>query len=206
MTNKNITITGELGSGKSSVASILKNRLDYRLVSVGLIQRELAAKYNMSATEFNKYMELHPEIDIECDRRVAELGRESGLIFDSRLAWHFVPVSFKVFLTVSEDIAVQRIFGDKGRIGEAFSNSDAAKRDIQERRDSERLRFRTQYGVELADFDNYDLVLDTSLSNPQATAACILHHYRLDGPGRTYRKLWLGDWPQSDEFFSINNL
>jgi cytidylate kinase len=206
MTNKNITITGELGSGKSSVASTLKNILGYKLVSVGIIQRELAAKYNMSANEFNKYMELHPEIDAECDRRVAELGRQGGLIFDSRLAWRFVPQSFKVFLTVDEDIAARRILGDKDRIGEAFSNPDEAKRNIKQRRDSERLRFRNQYGVELADFDNYDIVIDTGKSTPQATATCIVGHYRLHGLGQPFRKLWLGDWPQSSEFLSINNL
>ncbi|MDR2495792.1 MAG: cytidylate kinase family protein [Tannerellaceae bacterium] len=193
MTSNNITISGEPGSGKSSVTAILRRELGFEVVSVGLIQREMAASLNMSAVEFNRYMETHPELDHECDRRVAELGRRQGIIFDSRMAWRFVPHSFKVFLTVEEHIAAKRIFGDTNRIGESFDHIEEAVSKIRERRDSERLRFRMQYDADLADFGNYDLVVDTSESSPARTAACILDNYYLHSEQKPYRRLWLGN-------------
>ena len=191
----NITITGELGSGKSSVTAILKERLNFEVVSVGFIQRQLAAKHNLSAMEFNKYMETHPDIDEECDAMVAELGAHAGnRIFDSRMAWHFVPASFKIYLTVDESIAAERIFKDKGRIGEAFASVEQARLDISERRKSEKLRFRKAYGVQIDDYSNYDLVIDTKYSTASEVVDCILNSYWLYLSGRPYQKTWLGIW------------
>ncbi|MDR2499153.1 MAG: cytidylate kinase family protein [Tannerellaceae bacterium] len=206
MTNNNITISGDPGSGKSSVTAILQEQLGYERVSVGLIQREIAASMNMSAVEFNRYMETHPEIDHECDRRVAELGQRQGIIFDSRMAWRFVPLSFKVFLTVEEQIAAKRIFGDTNRIGESFDDIGEAVSKIRERRDSERLRFKLQYDADLSDFSNYDLIVETSDSSPTKTAACILHNYYLHAEQKPFRRQWLGNWTESEEFRLIINL
>ena len=193
--SNNITITGELGSGKSSVTAILKERLNFEVVSVGFIQRQLATKHNFSATEFNKYMETHPGIDEECDAMVAELGKQAGSrIFDSRMAWHFVPASFKIYLTVDEYIAAERIFKDKGRIGEAFATVEEARLNISERRKSELLRFKKAYGVQINDHSNYDLVIDTKYSTPPEVADCILNNYWLYLGGRPYPKAWLGGW------------
>jgi cytidylate kinase len=173
----NISISGELGSGKSTVAAELARTLRFEVVSVGLIQRRLAEKYGMSATEFNRYMETHPEIDIECDNMVADMGRGTRMIFDSRLAWRFVPTSFKVYLKVDKAVAARRILGDKGRVSESFSALEEALTSITERRASELLRFRTQYGVDLDDDSNYDLVVHTDRIAPRDTALLITFLY-----------------------------
>ena len=49
----NITITGNLGSGKSSVAKILKEK-GYEYSSTGNIFRQLAMEKGLSVEEFNK--------------------------------------------------------------------------------------------------------------------------------------------------------
>ena len=176
---KNITITGDLGSGKSSVTSILKEKLKFEVISVGTIQRKLAEKYRINSIEaFNKYMEIHPEIDMECDKMVAELGKQSGLIFDSRLAWHFVENSFKVYLSVDENIAMKRIFSDQKRINESHSDPEQAGISNRKRRESEIARFKSLYNVDMNDFSNYDLVIDTSALTPEEVAEHILTAYR----------------------------
>ena len=48
-----ITLSGELGSGKSTVANYLISKMPFRIVSAGLLFRQLAAKHGMSANEFN---------------------------------------------------------------------------------------------------------------------------------------------------------
>ena len=176
---KNITITGDLGSGKSSVTSILKEKLNFEVVSVGTVQRKLAEKYGIESIEaFNKYMETHPEIDTECDNMVAELGKQSGRIFDSRLAWHFVEDSLKVYLSVNEDIAIKRIFFDQKRINESHLDAEQTGISNRKRRESEIARFKLLYNVDLNDFSNYDLVIDTGALTPEEVAERILEAYR----------------------------
>ena len=96
-----ISITGDLGSGKSTVCRYIKENHGLNVYSIGQIQRSLAQKYNMDILTFNRYMESHPEFDEEIDAELAKIGkRDESMVLDSRMAWHFVPDSFKVYLSV----------------------------------------------------------------------------------------------------------
>ncbi|MDR1455361.1 MAG: cytidylate kinase family protein [Tannerella sp.] len=187
----NITITGDLGSGKSAVSSLLKDRLKFEIVSVGMLQRKLAEKYGLNTIEFNKYTESHPKIDLELDRMVSETGRKNNLIFDSRLAWHFVENSFKVYLSVDDEIAARRIFSDSNRLNESYSGIEQAKINIRKRRESEQARFKAQYNIILDDYSNYDIVIDTSYTDPRTVSDCIISNYQLHAENRRHHKIWL---------------
>ena len=101
MKAEKISITGDLGSGKSTVGKILSSKLNYDYYSTGAIQRKIASKYNITTLELNKRSELNTEIDNEIDSWTISLGKsKKRIIVDSRLAWHFIPDSFKVYLTV----------------------------------------------------------------------------------------------------------
>lgn len=172
---KHITITGSLGSGKSAVSSILKENLALEVESVGSILRKMAQNYGMSTNEFNKYMENHPEVDYELDEYVRKEGlKPEYKIFDSRLAWHFIPQSLKVFLYVKDDIAAKRVFNDTKRVNEKYENESDTLYHIIERRKSEVYRYQKQYNLELENLDNYDLVIDTSHSTPNQIANKII--------------------------------
>ena len=176
---KHITITGSLGSGKSVVSSILKNKLKIEIESVGSLLRQMAYNYGMSTSEFNKYMEEHPELDHELDSFVKEQGQNPiPKIFDSRLAWHFIPQSYKVYLYVKDEIAAKRVYRDKERVNEEYEGEDEALYHITERRKSEILRFKTQYNIDLDDFTNYNLIIDTSYSTPEDIANIIIQNYQ----------------------------
>lgn len=168
MITTKIAISGELGSGKTVLSSKLSTVLGIEIVSVGKIQRKLAQKYGMTTLEFNKYMESHPEIDTECDDMVTKYGmEESELILDSRLAWHFVPNSFKIHLLVDSTIAAKRIYDDNIRKNEKYNSINEAKTNLIERKKSETIRFKQQYNVDIDNFENYDLVIDTTYSSPE---------------------------------------
>ncbi|MDJ0842064.1 MAG: dephospho-CoA kinase, partial [Acidobacteriota bacterium] len=108
-----MTLTGDLGSGKSAVSRLLEADTGYPIYSTGKIQREIAAKHGMTTLELNKYAETHREIDDEIDDFSRNLGkRDESVIVDSRLAWFFIPNSFKIYLKVDPDEAVNRIMGD----------------------------------------------------------------------------------------------
>jgi cytidylate kinase len=174
---KIISITGDLGSGKSTVSSILCERLKYDYIYTGEIQRRIAAKYNMTTTELNKYSETHPEIDREIDSTFKSLNDSESLIVDSRLAWFFIPASFKVFLKTNLFVSAERIAGDTNRKSESYASKEEAAYHIIARKTSENKRYNDLYGADCSDLNNFDLVVDTSFIEPEKVAGVILKEY-----------------------------
>lgn len=190
---RHITITGSLGSGKSVVSSILKERLGFEVESIGSLLRKMAQDYGMSTNDFNKHMETHPEFDHELDDFVKNQGLSAvPKIFDSRLAWHFIPQSFKVYLYVKDEIAAARVYHDSERINEEYNDVEAAQLNISQRRSSEVHRFKMQYDVNLEDFFNYDLIVDTSYSTPIEIADIIIAAYKKESVSK--REVWLSPY------------
>jgi cytidylate kinase len=179
MMQPKITITGDLGSGKSVVSKLLQANLGYEIYSTGKVQREIAARYNMSTLELNQYAETHPEIDEEIDSAFVKLNHHpDGLIVDSRLAWHFMPRSFKLYLRVPTEVAAARIMGDPTRKGEQYSSLAQAVADIRARKQSENRRFLDKYGADCANMANFDYVADTDGRTPEAVAEGILQAFQ----------------------------
>lgn len=157
-----ITITGALYSGKSTVAKAISKALDYTYFSVGELQRKLAVERGMSITEYNKYM-LDNNLDHEVDNKTMEIGRlKENFIFDARLAWFFIPDSFKIYLKVDLDVAVERSMKNERGKSEKYASIEEAKVNITERRRLEVSRFKDIYKIDIDKDSNYDLVIDTS--------------------------------------------
>lgn len=174
-----ISVTGDLGSGKSTVCRYLSEVLNCNLYSIGQIQRSLAEKYNMSIHDFNIYMETHPEIDEEIDTELTRIGqRNENMIFDSRMAWHFVPDSFKVYLSVDSKAAARRVLRDNRGAVESYESIEEAETALIARKQSENLRYIIKYGVDCSRPENYDLIIDTTNISPRETAEIILSHLK----------------------------
>jgi cytidylate kinase len=187
-----ITLSGELGSGKSTVANYLISKMPFKIVSAGLLFRQLAAKHGMSAKEFNEFIENDPKYDHYVDDTMAELGRtDEKIIFDSRMAWHFVPQSFKIYLYVDVDTATERIFNDKGRVSESYSDKATARQEIIDRRKSELLRYQNFYHCDLDDYNNYDLIVDTSHATRDEVNELVYNSFKAFEEGKEYTKIWL---------------
>jgi CMP/dCMP kinase len=175
-----ITITGDLGSGKSVVSKILQEKLGYDVYSTGKVQREIAARYGMTTLELNQYAQTHPEIDEEIDSAFAQLNlRPEGIIVDSRLAWHFMPHSFKIYMRVPVDVAAARIMADPTRKGERYASVTQAISDIRARKASENERFLLKYNADCTDMDNFDYVADTTNHSPEEVADGIIRAFEV---------------------------
>ena len=169
-----ISLAGDLGSGKSTVADILINRLGAEYYSTGAIVRSIAARHGMSVVELNVYMETHPEIDNEIDNGLVELGQsDKAMVIDSRMAWHFTKGTFKVYLSTDVETSALRIMG-ANRKGEHAATLEETIAETKARRESEKKRYKTQYGVDIKDLSNYTLIVDTTVANPAEVAECIL--------------------------------
>lgn len=161
--NGKISITGDLGSGKSTIAKILAEEFDSKYLSTGAIQRNIASRYNMTTLEMNKYADVHKEIDDEIDNVLRDLNTsDKRFVIDSRLAWFFVPTSFKLYFTTDIEVAAKRVLNDSTRINEDYSTVEEAIANIRERKKSENERFLKLYGADCADFNSFDLILNTT--------------------------------------------
>ena len=181
MTSKIITIAGTLGSGKSSTAKRLASELGYRHFSSGDLFRAMAAERNLSIEEINQRAELEQEIDHAVDEKVRSLGKEENLIIDSRLAFHWIPDSFKVFLNLDPKVAAERIHAqirDQGRASQAGDSVEEIYQNTIARLESETKRYQNLYGLTPTDHANYDLVVDTEKNNLDEVVEIVLTEYR----------------------------
>lgn len=181
MDTRTIALSGELGSGKSSVAERLAAALGARKVSTGEAQRRIARQRGISTLELNRLAESDPTIDEEIDSVFRSLALEAGpLVVDSRLAWHFLPSAVKVHLVVDPAAGAARVLNREGAQAERYRSVDEALTKIADRADSERHRFRVVYGVDIFRLANYELVIDTTQASPDEVTSRVLDH--LSGP------------------------
>ena len=182
-----ISLAGDLGSGKSTVSDILIKKLGATYYSTGAIVRSLAASYGMEVGEFNVYMETHPEIDKEVDEGLVKLSdRDELMIIDSRLAWYFTKGTFKVYLSTDITTSALRIM-HANRTGEHKSTLEETIDCTKNRRESEKKRYKDQYGVDIKNLINYDLIVDTTQATPDEVAECVINGFNSWLSNREYK-------------------
>ncbi len=170
-----ITLTGDLGSGKSAVSKILCAQTGFEYVSTGRIQRQLAQEMGLDTLEMNRRADTDPTIDERIDGIFVALGQDlEGYVVDSRMAWFFLPASFKVYLQTDVEVAADRILNDPNRNSEQYTGKAEAIEKILARKQSENARFLAKYGADCANLHNFDLVIDTTRRSPEQVAALIL--------------------------------
>ena len=173
----NITLTGNLGSGKSSICKILKAK-GFGIVSGGDLFRGVAAEKGLTVIEMNELAKKDRSIDDLIDQRSTRLGDElDHTVFDSRLAWNFVRESFKVFLLVDTDEAARRVFEGDKRQSEEYASAAEAAEGLAQRAFLETERFKTLYNIDYYDKNNYDLVIESTNATPKQIAEELLRQF-----------------------------
>lgn len=175
-----ISIAGDLASGKSTVTKMIADELNFIVYKNGEYFRKLALEHNMSVTEFNKYVEDHPEIDRQIELSATKFAEENdNIIIDARLGWYSVPESFKIYLKVDLDESARRAYGDESRKAtENFATIEEYKEDLKKRYNLENDRYFKLYGVKKNDMNNYDLVVDTTNITPEEVKNIIIENYK----------------------------
>ena len=170
-----ITISGQLGSGKSTVAKMLSEKLGWDYYSTGMAQRAIAQKRGISTVELNQQAISNPQIDEEIDGvfKNPPWGDRSCVV-DSRLAFHFLPNSFKVCLLVDIETAAKRVLSAKGRVSEHYSTEKEALDYLKKRRELELAHFVKNYQVDIENLSQFDLIVDTTNLTPTEVCQKIL--------------------------------
>ncbi|MCL2664295.1 MAG: cytidylate kinase family protein [Defluviitaleaceae bacterium] len=176
-----ITVAGKLGSGKSTICRILKEKHGFQVYSTGAIHREIAQQRNITTHEMNEMLkDQNQDFDKEIDDAVTQISVEQNgktIVFDSRMAWKFAVGSFKVFCIVDTALAAQRIFDNPRGDVETYLDVNDAKEKLFERGMMENERFMKLYDVDTFDYANYNLVLDTSALTAEAAADIIFEKF-----------------------------
>ena len=176
-----ISISGKLGSGKSTISNILKTNYGFQIYCTGAVQREIASQHNLSTLEMNKMMKQDISYDHLIDDTTTKISiekRDETIIFDSRMAWKFAVNSFKVFVTVDPFVAATRVMANPRGDVEFYTNIEDAKLKMIERCNVECERFMDFYGVDIFDYSNYDLVIDSTCVTADELASNVYSKYK----------------------------
>lgn len=186
-----IVMSGDIGSGKSSVATALKQITGYDVIGTGTIQRAIAKRRGVTTLELNDISQTDRSIDDEIDSYVIETGKtQDHLILDSRLAWHFIPAAFKVFLSVDPVVGAERVF-NASRNDENNPSLAVTLENNLKRQAIEDQRFNQLYNVNFRKYGNYDLIIDTSYTSPEAIARKIKDCFDAWLSQSSYLSLWI---------------
>lgn len=164
-----ITITGKPCSGKGTVAKEFCKNYNFEYVCTGDMFREHAKK--LGYDNILTFQEEDPrvkEIDNIVDSSIEQLGKtriNDNILIDSRLAWHFIPNSFKVFVDVNKVIAGKRLIEANRETEKTTSLEDAIKK-LDARWQVENDRYMELYQTNNLDLSNYDYIIDSSNLTP----------------------------------------
>jgi cytidylate kinase len=131
----------------------------------------------------NLAAEADTKIDELVDQKLQQLGADQdNMIIDSRMAWHWMPYSFRVYLDLDLEIAAERIFRtlDTERLEAEHIPETAPEyaQQLQQRLNSEIKRYMNLYQANPYDTSNYDLVVDSAANTPAEVQQIILDAYK----------------------------
>lgn len=177
-----ITINGFPGSGKSSSAKLVAQKLGYEHFSSGDLFRKMAAERGLSIEEINFAAEKQREIDHEVDELLKKMAVEKdNLVMDSRMGFHWMPDSFKVFLDLDPKTAAERTYAHikkEGRTSQSGASINEVLENTLKRRESEKKRYWDLYKVDNTDQKLFDLVVDTGVHDLEEVADIVIAKYR----------------------------
>lgn len=199
-----ITISGQPGSGTTTVATELTEQFNATYVNAGAIFRALADEHGMTLDEFSKYVNENPDIDREIDYQLrraidaycgsTDVTRSTGdrrddlelsidvdldapvLILESRLAgWIAGPdADLRIWCQAPLDVRCERVDGDLEREEQA----DA----LIERQSDEAMRYTQWYDIDITDTTIYDIVVNTSRWSPETVSNTVAQLFEAQTP------------------------
>jgi predicted cytidylate kinase len=177
-----VTVAGTPGSGVSTVARLVAEKLHYQHFSTGNLFRKIAIANNISMEQLNKMAEHNEAVDHEVDHLTQELADTADkLVLDSRLAHHWIPQAFNVHLHVDARTAAKRIHAQiqsGERVAEEAVTQAEVASSIKQLIDSEHKRYLRLYGVDISNTYSFDMTLNTKDTRPETIADEIVAAYK----------------------------
>lgn len=167
---KNIAVSGDVSTGKSTLAKNLAKALGWRYLSAGEYVRRLYKEHEFPLEDVYK---IPKALDRELDMGYQQMMRdESGVVFESHLAGWLakdIPKTFKILCIANFGVRMQRAAKREG-VSVAQATEDALKRSADLAK-----KFKKLYGVKNG-FDKkyFDLVVDTTVKSKEEVLQDVL--------------------------------
>lgn len=172
-----ITISGKAGSGKDAIAHLLAKKTGFKLYSIGDLRKQMAADKEITLNELNELGEKEDFTDKDVDEYQVKLSRmEENIIVSGRLSHAFITDSFKVLTEADIVTRSVRLYRTKK---ENFNNLVEGIRKLEQREESDALRYFKHYSINPYDKTDFNLVIDTTVTSPIEAVNLILEKLNL---------------------------
>jgi CMP/dCMP kinase len=174
-----ITLTGLPGAGKSTIATLLSEKLGIPRYSMGDLRGKMAQERSMTIDELNELGMKEDFTDKEVDAYQKNLGQTlEAFVIDGWMSWHFIPHAFKVFLDVEPQEGARRIFEAKRHITQSDEPAHASVEETMKTLDARVKqtwqRYKKYYDVDFLDRSQYDLIIDSTHKSPEEIINAII--------------------------------
>jgi len=168
-----IAVSGDPGSGKSTVCERLAPAFGLTRVYAGGLFRAFAVERGLSLMAYQDYAASHPEEDFRIDEAMRVAGRAGNALLEGRMsAWVArtagIP-ALGLYLRITPEAQAKRI---QERDGGTYEEALRASR-LRQELDVERLK--RLYKVDYTDPSWYDVVIDTSELDREGVYQAVLH-------------------------------
>jgi cytidylate kinase len=158
-----IAIGGPAGSGKTTVAKLLAQRLGLKHVSVGYFFRRLAQERGLTLEELSRIVQQDPSIDYYLDSMAMEEARKGGVVIDGHAApWLLKDLAhLRVAIVASPEVRYRRL------AERDMKPLEDIIRETRAREEMEKERYRRFYGINVEDYTDFDIVINSNNYSPE---------------------------------------
>jgi len=156
-----IAVSGSAGSGKTTYAKYISERMGLELVSAGKIFREMARQRGLSLEEFNRLAISDPSIDFLIEKNITSRARKGNVVLEGHLvAWTVSNLAdLKIYFTAPLEERIKRISLRENRdFNEVLI--ETTRRELYQA-----IRYLREYGIDVTDLSIFDIIINTSLSD-----------------------------------------
>ncbi len=177
---RNITVSGRIGSGQTTLANGLAEKLGWELLEGGALFEKIHNELKLTEIQVGDRPD---DLDLQYEEKVKNiLKNDSHMIIQSHLAGfdaQGIEGVFKILLICEEDgadkpeIRIDRLVNRKG------ISVDEAKKEVIERETANLVKWRRLYSPDNSEWVNwdskyYDLVINTYRNNQEAALGLAL--------------------------------
>lgn len=154
-TFKNIVVSGDIGSGSTTLARELAKKLGFEFVGVGELFRKVVLEKNLSLVT-----ELPPDWDYQMENELKErLKKEEGLVVEGHYqGWNSKNLAgvFRILVKCDPNVAHHRV------VNRSYTHDETIG-EVEKRRQKHRDVFKKRYGNDdYLDEKFFHLVIDTT--------------------------------------------